>query len=58
MKRLVAIILALACVLAAGCGKIDKIDENKEGNTVNDIENPAVPASYCVAEAAYPEMAS
>ena len=50
MKRIVAIILALACAFSAGCAKIEKTDENE-------VNQPPVPVQYCLAEAVYPEMA-
>lgn len=50
MKRIVALILALACAFSAGCAKIEKTDENE-------VNHPPVPMQYCLAEAVYPEMA-
>lgn len=47
MKRVIAIILALACALSAGCAKIEKTDDM----------NDSVPDYLCLAEAVYPEMA-
>ncbi|MBR6522919.1 MAG: hypothetical protein IKT47_09630 [Oscillospiraceae bacterium] len=46
MIRVVALVLALACILGAGCAKIVEQDENK----------PAVPSEFSVAQAVYPEM--
>lgn len=46
MKRIIALFLAMACALSAGCAKAEK----KDGKS-------SIPASYCVAAAEYPEMA-
>lgn len=50
MKRIVAVVLALACALSAGCARVEK-----KGETGG--EKTTIPASYCVAAAEYPEMA-
>lgn len=46
MKRIVALVLALACAFSAGCAKIEKTDDM----------NDTVPDYICLAEAVYPEM--
>lgn len=46
MKRIVALVIALACAFSAGCAKIEKTDDM----------NDTVPDYICLAEAVYPEM--
>lgn len=69
MKRIIALLLALACGLSSGCGRIERKDEqgqneiiqgeNETMNVQNDTEqgNSASHTSYQVAGAEYPEMA-
>jgi len=72
MKRIVALVLALACAFSAGCAKIEKTEDEamkdnvplssaevgeKDEADVKDEIKESVPAAYCLAEAVYPEMA-
>jgi len=65
VKRVIALVLALACAFSAGCAKIEKTDEPdmKEpinetiNDTVKDTIEETVPDYICLAEAEYPEMA-
>ena len=46
MIRVIALLLALICVFTAGCAKVVEKDVNK----------PAVPSKFSLAQAVYPEI--
>ena len=69
MKRIVAIVLALACAFSAGCARIEKTEEPDMNDNVpissaevekteeKETDRTPIPAAVCLAEAVYPEMA-